>query len=72
MKVSSIVLDSAPIITSSLSLGPLSDNFYTVPEVLKELKDKTTRDNLGNLPYLIQTKSPSEESIKTSKSVTLM
>ncbi len=58
-----LVVDSAPIINSSHTLSALAQKYVTVPEVLKELKDKATRDALEKLPFQLETKSPSEEAI---------
>ena len=59
-----LVLDSAPIIKSANFIKDLSKEFVTVPEVLSELKDKATRETLLTLSYKINTKCPSEESMK--------
>lgn len=63
-KAECLVLDSAPIIKSAKFIGDLSEEFITVPEVLAELKDKTTRETLEILSYKITTKTPSEEAMK--------
>jgi RNA-binding protein NOB1 len=63
-KTECLVLDSAPIIKSAKLIGNLSEEFITVPEVLAELKDKTTRETLEILTYKISTKTPSEEAMK--------
>lgn len=37
----------------------------TIQEVLDEIRDKRSRQNLATLPFTIQVKEPSEESVKT-------
>ena len=65
-KAKCLVIDSGPMLKSAYDLHMLATEFFTVPEVLKELKDKATRDTLERLPYSITLKTPSEESIKFS------
>lgn len=66
----SLVLDAGPL----LSLAPLrglAETFYTVPQVLEELKDKSARQHLQQLGLKygvkIELKNPSPASLATSK-----
>lgn len=61
------VVDANAIINGEhlLSLMRFNDKLVTVPEVLREVRDKQSRQTLQNLPYTIQTEEPSEESVKS-------
>jgi RNA-binding protein NOB1 len=62
INVNSLVLDAAPLLTTTrLDQLPV-DNFFTVPEVISEVKDARSRENLARQMQLIklQLKSPSE------------
>lgn len=62
---SHLVLDAGPLFQAVNTLpATVSDNFYTVPEVLAEVKDEASREGLGRLPYEIKIKSPSPEAMK--------
>jgi len=45
-------------------LETLGSKFYTIVEVLNEVREKRARDALAALPYTIETRMPSEESMK--------
>ena len=57
------VVDSGPLI-KGLRLETLNaDKLVTVPEVLKELRDRSTRQMLENLPVELETREPSSEAM---------
>jgi RNA-binding protein NOB1 len=66
MKISTLVVDSAPLINSPENIFKLSDNVITVPEVMKEIVDKKTLNTLASLPFTITTKTPSQEAMNAS------
>lgn len=57
------VVDANAII-SGLRLEGLGDKFVTIKEVLDEIRDKQSRQFLSTLPYGIDVKEPTEESMK--------
>lgn len=59
-----LVLDSGPIILNSFPPS-LAENYYTVPEVLDEIKDAATRERLTHLPFTLQLRNPSSVALKT-------
>lgn len=65
------VVDANAIINGEhlLSLMRFNDKLVTVPEVLREVRDKQSRQTLQNLPYTIQTEEPSEESVKSGAKI---
>jgi len=60
--VVSLVLDSAPLI-KRVNLFPMAQKFYTIPEVIAEIRDKQAREQLENSLVDIQVKIPSEEAL---------
>jgi len=60
--VVSLVLDSAPLI-KRVNLFPMAQKFYTIPEVIAEIRDKEAREQLENSLVDIQVKIPSEEAV---------
>ncbi|GAB4823751.1 hypothetical protein N2152v2_010797 [Parachlorella kessleri] len=60
------VVDANAIINGEhlLSLMRFNEKVVTVPEVLKEVRDKQSRQTLQSLPYTIHTQEPAEESVK--------
>ncbi|KAG9288304.1 hypothetical protein G9A89_021335 [Geosiphon pyriformis] len=62
-KLISLVLDSAPLIKET-PVRHLAEKFYTVPEVLAEIRDKKSRDYLAQLPFDLVTVIPSDDSLK--------
>lgn len=58
----SMVLDSAPLI-KKINLFSLAQNFYTIPEVIAEIRDKQAREQLENSLIDLKIKIPSEEAI---------
>ncbi|RQM13911.1 hypothetical protein DD237_006023 [Peronospora effusa] len=62
-KVLSLVIDSGAIIKGT-NLAVLAENFWTVPDVLDEIRDKKSRAILERLPFNLQTREPSAEAMK--------
>ncbi|ORX43231.1 hypothetical protein BCR36DRAFT_336195 [Piromyces finnis] len=60
--VVSLVLDSAPLI-KRINLFSMAQKFYTIPEVIAEIRDKQAREQLENSLVDIQVKVPSEEAL---------
>jgi len=60
--VVSLVLDSAPLI-KRVNLFNMAQKFYTIPEVIAEIRDKQAREQLENSLVDIQVKVPSEEAL---------
>ncbi|EEY60575.1 RNA-binding protein NOB1 [Phytophthora infestans T30-4] len=62
-KVLHLVIDSGAIIKGT-NLAVLAENFWTVPDVLDEIRDKKSRAILERLPFTLQTREPSAEAMK--------
>ncbi|KAK9809158.1 hypothetical protein WJX72_010386 [[Myrmecia] bisecta] len=58
------VVDANAVIYG-VPLDRLADKAVTVPEVLEEIRDKRSRATLAALPVGLETKEPSEDSLKT-------
>lgn len=60
-----LVVDSGPIIkhTGLSALWKKANHFYTVPAVLKEIRDAKSREHLAMLPFDLIARQPSFESI---------
>ena len=50
----------------------IGENIYTVPDIIKEIRDATTRARLQVLPYELHFKQPSPEAIKCGESVVIL
>ena len=59
------VIDANAIITGTglLNLMRVADRVVTIPEVLKEVRDKQSRTVLASLPFKIETQEPTEDSV---------
>ncbi|TPX69551.1 hypothetical protein SpCBS45565_g02250 [Spizellomyces sp. 'palustris'] len=60
--VLTLVVDAAPLIKGT-PLGHLAERFITIPEVLKEIRDRQARQALAQLPFDLETRVPSEEAM---------
>lgn len=69
--ISVAVVDTNAII-SGLQLHRIADTAVTIPEVLSEVRDKHTRQALANLPFALECKQPTEESVKAGKASALV
>jgi len=62
--LSHLVLDSGALIHGSAEeLRTKAEHFWTVPEVIAEIRDERTRKVLSALPFELRTKDPSDESM---------
>ncbi|KAK7318262.1 hypothetical protein RJT34_02961 [Clitoria ternatea] len=61
--ISVAVVDANAIIDSGEKLHGLADKFFSVPEVMHEIRDPVSRHKLSFLPFTIQSMEPSPESI---------
>lgn len=70
----SLVLDAGPLLSLSPLRG-LAENYYTVPQVLNELKDKNAREHFEKLGFSagvrIQVDSPDPVSLAHGKYLSL-
>lgn len=60
------VVDANAIITQHglLNLIRFADKCVTTPEVLREVRDKQSRQTLAALPFTIETQEPADDSVK--------
>jgi len=58
-----LVVDAGPLIKGA-RLETLGSTFWTIQEVLNEVRDKKARLVMEALPYTIETRVPSEEAMK--------
>ncbi|KAF9327216.1 Nin1 binding protein [Podila minutissima] len=64
-KAKNLVLDTSPFLRGGASkLRALADKFYTIPEVLNEIRDKQARNDLALLPFDIEVINPNESSVR--------
>lgn len=64
-----LVLDTSPFLRGGvLKLRTLADKFYTIPEVLNEIRDRQARNDLALLPFDIQVINPTEASVRAGNS----
>lgn len=68
--ISVAVVDTNAVI-SGVQLHRIADTAVTIPEVLSEVRDKNTRQALANLPFALECKEPTEESVKAGKAFAL-
>lgn len=61
-----VVLDAGPLIHNSFP-PTLADTFYTIPEVVSEIRDETTRHRLQNPPFILKIRSPSPRALQIVK-----
>lgn len=64
------VIDANAIISGDglMNLMRFAERVVTIPEVLKEVRDKQSRSILAALPFKIETQEPSDESLKAGES----
>jgi len=62
-KLPCLVADSAAFIRN-VDLDKLASKVFTIPDVLSEIRDPTTRQRLQVLPYDIHMREPSQDAIK--------
>ena len=66
MSLKSLVVDSGSLIKGGGGgeFERSADKVYTVQEVVAEIKDAVTRQRLQVLPYELEVREPSHESVK--------
>ena len=57
-----LVLDAGPLMTAHLHAS-LSSNYWTVPEVLSEIRDPATKARLTMLPFELKTRQPGVDAL---------
>lgn len=57
-----LVLDSGPLLNNNFPIS-LAENFYTVPSVIEEIRDESSRLRLAQLPFKLETRNPSAEAL---------
>ncbi|KAJ3043121.1 Nin1 binding protein [Rhizophlyctis rosea] len=60
--VQTLVVDTAPLLQSR-NISHLASRFITIPEVMREVRDRQARQNLAALPFELEVKIPSEEAL---------
>lgn len=45
----------------------IGEHIYTIPEVVKEIRDKATLQRLQVLPYKLEYRTPSQESLQIGR-----
>lgn len=69
----SLVLDTSPFLRGgALKLRYLGDKFFTIPEVLNEIRDKQARKDLALLPFDIEVINPTEASVRAGVKACLL
>ncbi|CAC5416172.1 NOB1 [Mytilus coruscus] len=61
--VKHVIADAGAFIRNA-PLQSIGEHIYTIPEVVKEIKDKATLQRLQVLPYKIDYRTPSQESLQ--------
>ncbi|GAB2302150.1 hypothetical protein Dimus_036168 [Dionaea muscipula] len=59
-----VVLDASAIIQGSEKLHQMADRFVSVPEVINEIRDPTSRHRLSILPFTVDAMEPSPDALK--------
>ena len=57
------VLDTSPLIAESFLDPNLAENFWTVPDVVSEIKDAASKIRLQNLPFELKKRSPKSKTV---------
>ncbi|KAJ3278273.1 Nin1 binding protein [Borealophlyctis nickersoniae] len=60
--VLTLVVDAAPLIRGTLR-PHLASRFVTIPEVMREVRDRQAREALATLPFELEVRLPSEEAM---------
>eukprot|EP01138_Halocafeteria_seosinensis_P011784 gb/GECG01012042.1/.p1 GENE.gb/GECG01012042.1/~~gb/GECG01012042.1/.p1 ORF type:complete len:450 (+),score=67.45 gb/GECG01012042.1/:1-1350(+) len=63
-RIETLVIDSGALIAGN-NLANKATRYVTVPDVLSEIRDKKARDYLESLPFELEVRDPSEESMQT-------
>ena len=62
-KLSCLIADSGAFIRN-VDLQNVTEKVFTIHDVIKEIRDSATRQRLAVLPYEVEFREPSAESIK--------
>lgn len=62
-----VAVIDANVIINGIDVSSFATTAVTVPEVLAEIRDERSRAFLKQLPFGIETKEPSEESLKAGE-----
>ncbi|KAL2915440.1 20S-pre-rRNA D-site endonuclease nob1 [Polyrhizophydium stewartii] len=63
-RVHALIVDAGPLIKGQHQrIAQLADKFYTVADVMKELRDSQTREWLATLPFELVVRAPSDEAM---------
>jgi RNA-binding protein NOB1 len=65
-----LVVDTGAILKGA-RLEVYAEVFYTIPEVVGEVRDRQAREQLQQLPYELQVRQPTEAAMKESKHAVL-
>ena len=65
-KLSCLIADSAAFLRN-VGLQNLAERIFTIREVITEIRDSATRKRLAVLPYEVEFREPSVDSINTGK-----
>ena len=66
-----LIVDSSVLIKHA-PLKDLTNKVYSVPGVVAEIKDETTRNSLQVLPYDFKLKEPSSDSLKFGNYINIL
>ena len=64
-----LIADSAAFLKNA-PLQQMADKIFTIQDVISEIRDATTRHRLAVLPYTIEFREPSTESVKIGMNLT--
>ncbi|CAB1110672.1 unnamed protein product [Ectocarpus sp. CCAP 1310/34] len=68
-RLTHLVIDSGAIIKGAgMTLASAAENFWTIPEVVAEIRDKKARQHLESLPFELKLREPSDEAMKFAAS----
>ncbi|KAI8808655.1 Nin one binding Zn-ribbon like-domain-containing protein [Cladochytrium replicatum] len=63
-KIGKLVIDAGPIIVGATSnLHLVAKEYYTLPEIVDEIRDRQTRGQLARFPFEFKARVPSEEAM---------
>jgi RNA-binding protein NOB1 len=62
-----VVVDSCGFFKNISLLSSLADRYCTTHDVMKEIKDQSTRDMIASLPIQLEIRNVSPESLKYGK-----
>lgn len=63
IKTRKLILDTAPLLKRT-PVRDMAEEFFTVPEVIAEIRDSSAREYLSQLPFNLVVRQPSPEAIR--------